>query len=155
MADSALDHRRFPGSARHNYRPWTAQPNPDFGDFLFSAPQGGRRFEPGHVSYLGYAAAYEGLGFIEETGVDSLLDHSTGLIQRVIDGLDTDRYDCTTPNPGETPIAAFRYERSVDLRPRLRENGITIALAPDSFRVSTAIWNTEEDVDRLVSVLNA
>lgn len=155
LETSALTrHARFPGTARHNYRPWTASPRTGAGPFLVGAPEGARRYEPGHVSYLGYAAAYEGLRFIEETGVDALAAHSAGLARRVYEGLDPERYECTSPDPGGSPIVSFRFDPDLDLEPRLVEHGIVISLSPGSIRVSPAIFNTEADVDRLVEVLN-
>ena len=155
LEDTALDHRRFPGNARHNYPRGTPHPRRRGGDFLFTAPQGGRRYEPGHVSYLGYCAVWEGLRFIRETGTEALLAHSASLAGRVCEGLDPRRYTCVTPNPGETPIVAFRFDPALDLEPRLVERGIVISLGRGSLRVSPAIFNTTEDVDHLLDVLNA
>ena len=155
LGDSVLDHIRFPGNARHNYPPWNPQPEGGEGDFIVNPPVGGRRYEPGHVSYLGYSAVYEGLRFIRETGLAAMLHHSATLARRVCEGLDGDRYDCTSPNPGDTPIVAFRFDRALDLEPRLTENRITISLGSSSMRISPAVFNTESDVDQLIRVLNS
>ena len=155
LEDSALTrHTRSPGNARHNYPPWTATPDGS-ADFIVNPPPGARRFEPGHVSYLGYSAVYEGLRYIQETGVETLAAHSAALARRVYEGLDPDRYRCTSPNPGETPIVQFRFDPELELEPRLRENDLVIALGRGFMRISPAIFNTEGDVDRLVEVLNA
>ena len=147
-------HARFPGNARHNYAPWTASPDPDAGDFLVRPQVGARRFEPGHVSYLGYSAVYEGLKFIRETGVEVLGNHSSRLAGRVAEGLDPDRYDCTSPNPGSAPIVAFRLAPEMDLISRLVENRIVVSLGPGTLRVSPSWFSEDGDVDRLVEVLN-
>ena len=147
-------HARYPGNARHNYPPWNRSPDPDAGDFLTRPPVGARRFEPGHVSYLGYCAVYEGLKFIRETGVETLAAHSSRLAGRVARGLDPDRYECTSPEPGSTPIVAFRFDPELDLIPRLVESRIVVSVGPGSLRVSPAYFSTESDVDLLVEVLN-
>lgn len=148
-------HARFPGNARHNYPPWNPAPDPEGGDFLTRPQVGARRFEPGHVSYLGYCAVYEGLKFIRETGVGTLADHSSRLAGRVAAGLDPDRYECTSPEPGATPIVAFRFDPELDLVPRLAENRIVISVGPGTLRVSPAYFSEESDVERLIQVLNA
>ena len=154
LQGTALPDHLFPGHVRHNYPPWVATPNPSFGDFTYLPPTDARRYQPGHVSYLGYAALYQGLRFIEETGVEQARLHSVRLAQRLARQLDGARYRSISPDPLHAPIATFAVDGAPALEDRLRAANIVIAVGSNTIRVSPAIYNNEEDIDLLSEVLN-
>ena len=151
----ALPDGLFPGHVGHNYSPWVPEPDPAFGDFTYRPATDARRYQPGHVCYLGYAALDQGLRFIEDVGVRELQRHSVRLAQRLRERLDGSRYRSISPEDLQSPIAAFVVDDAGALEPRLRAANIVISLGRNSFRVSPAIYNNEEDIDLLVEVLNA
>ena len=118
-------------------------------------PTDARRYQPGHVSYLGYAALYEGLEFIEEVGVAEAQRHSLRLAERLARQLDGDRYRSISPDPLDVPIAAFAVDGAPALEDRLRAANMVIAVGSNTIRVSPAIYNNEEDIDLLAEVLNS
>ncbi len=155
LQGSALTDRLFPGHARHNYRPWIAEPVAGQADFVVRDPDDARRYEPGHHAYLCYAALYEGLGFVEEIGVEAMRDHAVGLAGRLKDRVDPDRYPCVSPHTDRSPIVTFTTGHSPEgLGERLSAERIAVALSPGRIRVSPAIFNTADDVDLLADVLN-
>ncbi len=154
LQGNALPDHLFPGHVRHNYPPWVATPDPSFGDFTYRPPTDARRYQPGHVSYLGYAALYQCLRFIEETGVEEARLHSVRLTQRLAQQLDGARYRSISPDPLHAPIAAFAVDGAPALEDRLRAANIVIAVGSNTIRVSPAIYNNEEDIDLLAEVLN-
>lgn len=151
---TTLPDRLVPGQARHNYPPWTDSPSA--GEPLLISPRtDARRYEPGHHSYLGYCALFEGLTFVQEVGVTAMQKHATRLARRLIDRLDRDRYPSMSPHADRSPIVALAVPDAPRLEGALRAARLVVSLSPTHIRVSPAVYNTDADVDRLADVLNA
>ena len=148
-----LRDRLFPGHVRHNYAPWVANVDSAHSDFVYEARQDATRYQPGHISYLGYCAAYEGLKFIHEVGVEQALAHSVALNLRLHDRLDPDRYRCITPDVSRSPIITFITEAPDAVRDRLVAANIVVSLGGNRVRVSPALYNNEADIDTLGDAL--
>jgi len=155
LQESALEQRRFPGHSRPNYSPWVSSPDPAVGAFGYTAPSDARRYQPGHVSYMGYAALLAGMRFIEGIGVDEIQRHTTALARRIAEGLDPDRYRLVSPHVDQSPILAFQTPNAPALEERLRAARLVISLNAEQIRISPGIYNNDEDVDVLLEVLNA
>lgn len=153
LQGTALVDSVFPGHANANYVPWVERPDPAVGEFTYVPPEDATRYQPGHVSYLGYCAVYEGLKFIEGIGVDALLQHSVRLAKRLRDALDEDRYRCITREVERSPIITFVVRDRTRLQERLEAANVVVALSGNRMRVSPAVFNTEGDIDRLAEAL--
>lgn len=152
---SVLPDRLFPGRARGNYPPWTVAPDVGAEAFRYRAPHDASRYEPGHVAYLAYSGVYEGLRMLQDVGVENALAHSVRLNRRLRDHLDLDRYPCITPEPDRSAINSFRIDGSEAVAKRLEAARVTVSLSPRYLRVSPALYNNEDDIDRLVKALEA
>lgn len=149
----ALEDRLFPGQLDRNYPPWTEEaPADDPGLVGFEAPTDARRYEPGHLAYLGFCALYEGLGLVERVGVETLLGHSVALNTRLLGRIDLDRYPCVSPDRERSPIVTFQCRDPEGLRRRLDEAKIAVTVRGNLVRVSPALYNRAEDMDRLAEV---
>lgn len=154
LQGTALRDRLYPGHVRHNYAPWTPTPAAGQGDFIFNTSPGPRRYEPGHVCYLAYCAAYEGLKFIREQGVENMSRHAVGLARRLKNALDPELFRCISPEPLASPLISFVASRPEALEASLRAANIVVTLDGNRVRVSPAIYNTEDDMDLLAEALN-
>ena len=151
---SALEDQLFPGNSKHLKSPWTAEPDPGEASHSYTPPKDARRYEPGHISYLGFCGLDAGLRFIHDIGVDILLKHSVELNQRLVAELDPERYPCISPDLDRSPIVAFTSGENDSLRERLKKAEVNVTLSGNRIRVSPAIYNTPGDIDLLASVLN-
>lgn len=96
-----------------------------------------------------------GLEYLERVGVDRIETHTVELAHRLQRGLRTLGFDVTTPQGNRSSIVAFRVSKPQDAIVRhlaltktqvsVRENGTQI-------RVSPALFNTSEDIDRFLTV---
>ncbi len=154
LQGTALPDHLFPGHVRHNYSPWVQQADPELGEFTFRSPVDAARYQPGHVSYLGYAAVNRGLRFIDDVGVEEGRRHSVALAVRLREQLDPARYRTISPGELHAPIVSFVVDRAPELEPRLRAANLVISVGANRIRVSPAIYNTESDIDLLAEVLN-
>ena len=126
-------------------------------NYSYNAPTAATRYQPGHVSYVGYAAVYEGLGFIREVGLPEIRRRSTHLVTRLLDSVDQDFYRVLTPAPEGTPILSLEPRAVEGLRDRLTAAGVTVGVGGDMarlIRISPSVYNNEDDVDRLAQVLH-
>ena len=153
LQGTALPDHLFPGQVTHNYPPWVDRVDPEAGAFVYSPRTDARRYEPGHVSYMGYCAVYEGLKFINQIGVEAALHHSVRLNRRLQSQLDPDAYTCITPNVAESPIITFIAREPRGLEDRFRAANVVVALAGNRIRVSPAMFNVDADIDALTEVL--
>lgn len=154
LQGTALADRLFPGHARINYPPWAPQPAADADLYGYRAPTDARRYQPGHVNYLGFCALHEGLRFIHRLGVERLQQHSVALNQHLLAKIDADRYPCVSPHPQRSPIVTFLGRRNDQLAARLKQARVSVTLQGDRIRISPAIYNTLEDIDLLFDVLD-
>ncbi|MFT5145107.1 MAG: selenocysteine lyase/cysteine desulfurase [Rhodothermales bacterium] len=146
-----LRDKLFPGQARHNYQPWISSPDSAADALLYQAPTDATRYQPGHPSYLGYCASYEGMKKLLEVGVEAAQAHSARLGQRLRDNLDADRYRCISPTASH--ISTFILDNPAAARKAVSEANVVTSLSGSRLRVSTALFNTDEDVDQLADVL--
>ncbi len=154
LQGAEVSDRLFPGYVRPNYPPWVSKADPTRDEFGFRQPTDARRYQPGHISYLGYCAAYEGLRFLEKVGIQRALNHSVSLNRRLLEKIDKKRYPCISPHPEKSPIVSFLLENEEAVRPILKKEHIVVSLGNGRLRVSPAIFNEEGDIDRLVEALD-
>lgn len=114
-----------------------------------------RRFD---YATLAFGPVYQlgaGLAYLERVGVDRIETHTVELAHRLQRGLRTLGFDVTTPEGNRSSIVAFRVSKPQDAIVRhltdtktqvsVRENGTQI-------RVSPALFNTSDDIDRFLTV---
>ncbi len=166
---SALQDRVFPGGAWANYAPWVETPDGALDPVARSEPlDDSRRYEPGHVGYLNYAALNAGLRFVAQVGVEHLLAHSVSLNTRLLDNVDASRSECLTPDPATSPIVTFLLRDTDGLGERFAAANLALGNGPaprergpgsplrqrPRLRVSPAIYNTADDMDALAAAMN-
>lgn len=96
-----------------------------------------------------------GLDFITSVGVDRIETHTVALAHRLQKGLRTLGFDVVTPDGNRSSIVAFKVTKAAEAITKhladtktsvsLRENGTQI-------RVSAALFNTDDDIDRFLTV---
>jgi len=155
-SDRLPDHR-FPAHATRGYQPWVPADATGARPFSFADAGDARRYQPGHVSYLGYAAVFEGLRFIEGVGVERIQRHAVGLNRRLLDQLDPDAFRTISTHLDQSPILALRVRDVEAVRERLVSSNVVVSIGGDvwdQLRISPAIYNQERDMDRVAEVLN-
>jgi len=127
-------------------------------DRQFEIYKTARRFD---YATLAFGPVYQlgaGLEYLERVGVDRIETHTVELAHRLQRGLRTLGFDVTTPEGNRSSIIAFRVSKPQDAIVRhlaetrtqvsVRENGTQI-------RVSPALFNTSDDIDRFLTVAEA
>ncbi|GGM71621.1 selenocysteine lyase/cysteine desulfurase [Halarchaeum rubridurum] len=113
---------------------------------------GARRLEVGTVSPGPHAGLMEALDVVEEVGLDAIRDRIDALTERFVDGLADDRL--LGPDTPESGLVAFESDDPEALVAGLRERGVVVrALPTGAVRASFHVFNTAEDVERLLTAM--
>ncbi|MEV5936052.1 aminotransferase class V-fold PLP-dependent enzyme [Streptomyces sp. NPDC052079] len=108
-----------------------------------------RRFDtsPALFDYVGLRAS---LGLVEELGVDAIRAHDLALADRFRAGLGSLGHR-PVPAPGSPIVSVPGLGR---LQPQLAEAGIQVSNRAGNLRASFHVYNTADDVDRLLDALS-
>ncbi len=150
-----------------NLRPgpfyWTAAEGANhFGSLVFSHPKpanGARRWDSAETaSYFNLAAMDVSLKFVLEMKPETVAAHNRALIEMMFERLPKDR--CVPASPLEAsrrgPYACFAArtpEKTAALYERLRAENVIVSLREGNLRISPHVFNTERDIDKLISVI--
>jgi cysteine desulfurase / selenocysteine lyase len=112
------------------------------------------------ANYYNLAALEGGLELVLRTGASTVAEHNHRLIEQLFERLPKDR--CVVASPLERerrgPYGCFQArsaEKTRDLYEKLRAENVITSLREGKIRVSPYLYNTEQDVDRLVRVVTA
>jgi len=91
-------------------------------------------------------------------GIEAVRAHDEALVQRLVDGLDRDRWRLTSPETGPARSTLVFVEprdgSAQDLVRTLAAAGVHVAHRSGALRLSPHVCNTAEDVDRALEALH-
>jgi cysteine desulfurase / selenocysteine lyase len=129
-------------------------------DFANPTPApSGRRWDVAETAnYFNHAALDASVEFVLQAGPETVREHNHNLIEFLYSRLPKDRCVPTSPlDPAHRgPYACFAArapEKTLALYDRLRKENIIVSLREGSIRVSPYLFNTERDIDHLISVI--
>jgi cysteine desulfurase / selenocysteine lyase len=107
---------------------------------------------------LNLAAMDASVDFVARAGPETVAAHNRELIDLLFERLPKDR--CVPASPLDAakrgPYGCFTArspEKTVELYQRLRKENVIVSLREGKIRVSPHLFNTERDIDRLISVI--
>jgi cysteine desulfurase / selenocysteine lyase len=125
----------------------------------FQLAPGARRWDsPETASFFNLAALDASLQFLLGLGVATVWQHIQRLIAEIVARMPLDRCVLASPAHAESRgpyvcIAARKQENTPMLYDRLRDAGVFVSLREGALRIAPHLYNSERDVDRLLSVL--
>jgi cysteine desulfurase/selenocysteine lyase len=129
-------------------------------DFANPAPApGAKRWDAAETAnYFNHAALDASVEFVLQAGPEAIQKHCRNLVDLLYERLPKDR--CVPASPLDAAqrgpygcFAARAPEKTVALYERLRKESIIVSLREGNIRVSPYLFNTERDIDRLISVI--
>ena len=144
LKDAVADARE---PRRTSYRGVMDASDPDY-----ELRPGARQLEIGTTSPAPHAAATTAMDTIEDIGLDTVQSRIERLTDRLKDGLG-DRL--LSPREYESGLVTFAADDPEALVTRLDEAGVVIRSlpSPDAVRASVHVFNTADDIDRLLDAL--
>jgi selenocysteine lyase/cysteine desulfurase len=116
---------------------------------------GAARYETGGIPVLLAACASAGIGYVQRLGIDKIRAHARQLTDRLQQELPPLGYKPLTPRGTETPTLAFALQDAAATAKVLRAGKVaaTIVSNENRLRLSVSVFNTHDDIDRVVHVL--
>jgi selenocysteine lyase/cysteine desulfurase len=116
---------------------------------------GAAMYETGNIPVLLAAAVSAGIDYVSSLGVDNIRAHARQLTDRLQAELPPLGYRSLTPPRTETPIVAFALDKPAAVAKALQAGKVaaTIVGNESRLRLSVSVFNTHEDIDRVVAVL--
>ena len=98
-------------------------------------------------------AALPALGLLQETGLENIRDHIAGLARKMIDGARGLGIRVKTPPESVGPLIVLQCKDAPAVVEALAQKDIVTSNRQDGLRVSFHVYNTSNDVDRVLEVL--
>ncbi len=135
----------------------------DFGELIFENPTaapGARGWDASETaSYFNLAGWEASLRFLQDTGVETVAAHNQKLMAHLYESLPEDQFIRTSPLETERrgPYACFAahtQEQTQQVHALLKSENVIASLREGNIRVSTHLYSTMQDIDKLVEVIN-
>jgi len=129
-----------------------------FGYREFRPVQSARRYEDGQINFPGFAGMKESLDLLQSIDLQSIWDRIRTLVDRLVDGLRNNRSvrvrSCLDEGSrsGIVNLACPDHDAAAQ---RLLKSGIVVSVRGGGLRVSPHFYNTENEIDKLLSGLAA
>jgi selenocysteine lyase/cysteine desulfurase len=116
---------------------------------------GAAMYETGGIAVLLAACVHAGVSYVQALGLDKIRAHARPLITRLQDELPAAGYPSLTPRGTETPIVAFAVKDAAATAAALRTAKVagTIIANENRLRLAVSVFNTHDDIDRVVDAL--
>ena len=140
---------------------WLSAKWGDFNDIYSTKPMkpDASRFEEGTKNYIGIYGLRESLRLLLGVGRPEVAARVRMLVQLLRQGLEEKQFEVLTPvDPEQSAgiIAASRSDANPSaLHARLKQQGFICSLRENRLRVSPHFYNTEEEVERFVEVVES
>lgn len=118
-----------------------------------------RRFETGTIAYSHFYSWIAGLDLIKEIGVENIYKRVLLLTDKIILGLKDKGVNIVTPIDSITERSSILLftmgseEANKELYGKLLKHDIIITLRDGLIRISPSFFNTEEEIDRFLSLI--
>jgi len=123
-------------------------------------PGAGRWDAPETANFTNLAAFESSLDLILRIGLDSVAQHVDGLVRELIERLPRNR--CVLASPEErlkrgpyVCVSALKREETPALYEKVRAAQIHVSLRDNALRIAPYLYNTSEQISRLIGVLSA
>jgi cysteine desulfurase / selenocysteine lyase len=143
---------------------WTGQNTDNFSELNFVDPKpcrDAKRWDTAEwATYYNFnpSAMAESVDFVLRAGPEVVTEHNRHLIEFMFSRLPEDR--CVPASPldpdSRGPFGCFtarQPEKTLELYQKLRRENVIVSLRDGKIRVSPYLFNSEQDIDRLVSVV--
>ena len=97
--------------------------------------------------------------YLLEKGIKRIASYDQKLVDGLIDGIDQKKYTVMSPREGGARstlvfISHRERERNREIYYHLREKGIDISLRREKLRIAPHLYNTMDDINRVLEILN-
>jgi selenocysteine lyase/cysteine desulfurase len=127
-------------------------------DYAFEPLDDARRFELGSLSFYCLKGLNLSLALLLELGIPAIAEHIREVQQPLVDWVESsdDLQWVSDPDPRRrSGILSFRMRDPAKVDERLRDANITASLREGAIRVACHAFNTRQEIERLISVVDS
>ena len=133
---------------------WFGQANPFAFDVRhFDPAPAARRFESGTPPIPSIYGSCEGVLLLQEVGLQVVESHVKNLVRTLLDGARDLKIRTKTPPGSRGPLVVLQAKAAEALVSRFAENGVIVSSRRDGLRISFHIYNTLDDVEYVLQLL--
>ena len=116
---------------------------------------GAARYETGGIPVILAAGVNAGIDYLNKLGLQNIRTHAKQLTDRLQTELPPLGYKPLTPRETETPIVAFELKDAAAASKMLQSGKVvgTVIANENRLRLAVSVFNTHDDIDRVVAVL--
>jgi selenocysteine lyase/cysteine desulfurase len=116
---------------------------------------GAARYETGGIPVILAAGVNAGIDYVNKCGLTNIRMHAQQLTDRLQKELPPLGYKPLTPIETQTPIVAFEVKDPAATTKMLQAGHVagTVIANENRIRLAVSVFNTHEDIDRVVAVL--
>jgi selenocysteine lyase/cysteine desulfurase len=116
---------------------------------------GAARYETGGIPVVLAAGVSAGIDYVNKLGLSNIRTHAKALTDRLQDELPPLGYKPLTPRESGTPTVAFEVKDAAATSKMLQAGRVagTVIANENRIRLAVSVFNTHEDIDRVVAVL--
>ena len=129
----------------------------EFGFREFEPAHTARRYEGGQLNFPGFAGMKESIALLQDVGISTVQTRIHALVDRMIDGLKRNtsvQVKSCLEEAFRSGIVSLACREPNLVAERLLQRGIVISVRGGRLRISPHFYNTEGEIDKLVSELN-
>jgi selenocysteine lyase/cysteine desulfurase len=115
------------------------------------------RFELGYYVTLNLLGMQAAVRIFQELGIENIRDHNYALIDRLVAYIESNPYYSVTSSmipKHRSSLVTFTCDDLRELHRAILKSGIICVRREGSIRVSVHLFNNEDDIDRLIGVLD-
>ncbi len=128
---------------------------------LPNTPPTSKRYDSfGTANFFNYVPWSASLAYLLDIGVDVITQHNQTLVQYLIDNINCDKYQLLSPASGisRSSLTLLSHKdptNNLAIYNHLKAKNVHIAFRRGNLRVSPHLYNTEEDMAKLLTLLDA
>lgn len=121
---------------------------------------GARKYDVfGTANFFNFKPWTASIEYLLRLGIDRIKTHDDRLVSRLVEGLDPSKYSLISPRGGSrrSTLVLFSHNepaRNQQIQQALREDGVHIAYRRGNLRIAPHLYNTGDDIDRALTLLN-
>jgi cysteine desulfurase/selenocysteine lyase len=130
----------------------------DFSYRTLQPAQTARRYEAGQLNFPGFAGMKEAIGLLQEVGMQNVWNRICSHIDLLRSGIEkngTFQIRSSMNEKNRSGILSLACQNPDSVADRLFEHGIVISVRGGGLRISPHFYNTEEEIRKLLSELDA
>jgi selenocysteine lyase/cysteine desulfurase len=128
---------------------------------LPEGPKTGQRYDIfGTANFFNYKPWAASIEYLLDQDIDRIVAHDQTLVSHLIDNLDESKFQLISPSKGQARstlvyISCRDQSRNQEIYQTLGENRIGLAFRRGLLRFSPHLYNTVEDIDRVLTLLHS